>query len=413
MRPERCPRHPAFASEEPIKLLQINSVYNTGSTGRIVEGIAAVARERGHRAWAAFGRKWQPGATETYQISNPVDYLAHGIYSLALDSHGLGSVGATKRFLRWMDDIQPDLVGLHNLHGYYLNLPLLFAFLRRSRIPIIWTLHDCWSFTGHCSYFDRFNCRKWQTECHDCPMTGYYPRSLVDRSTRNHRLKKEMLTGIERLVIVTPSEWLAAHVSASFLSDYPVHVIPNGIDLERFRIVGKRAREVIVLGVANRWGARKGFADFIKLRSKIPAEWRIVLVGLNPAEKRRLPENIEGLSRTESVEELVRLYSQATVYVNPTYADNFPTTNIEALACGTPVVTYRTGGSPEAITEGCGAVVEAGDIDGLAKAIKQYAAMEQGAVRAQCRDRAEREYSDVSRDGDYVELCEALVSGNS
>jgi putative colanic acid biosynthesis glycosyltransferase len=305
------------------------------------------------------------------------------------------------------------VIGLHNLHGYYLNVPLLFEFLRRSRIPILWTLHDCWSFTGHCSYFDRFNCRKWQTECRECPMTAYYPRSLVDRSTRNHRLKKQVLSGLERLAIVTPSEWLAAHVRASFLSDYPVQVIPNGIDLERFRIVGTRAREVIVLGVANRWDDRKGLADFIELRSKISAEWRIVLVGLNPAERRRLPENIEGLSRTESVEELVRLYSQATVYVNPTYADNFPTTNIEALACGTPVVTYRTGGSPEAVTEGCGAVVEVGDVDGLAKAIEQYAAMDQGAVRTQCRARAEREYSDASRYGDYVELCEALVSGTS
>ena len=244
-------------------------------------------------------------------------------------------------------------------------------------------------------------------------MTAYYPRSLVDRSTRNHRLKKQVLSGLERLAIVTPSEWLAAHVRASFLSDYPVHVIPNGVDLERFRIVGTRAREVIVLGVANRWDDRKGLADFIELRGKIPDEWRIVLVGLNPAERRRLPENIEGFRRTECVEDLVSLYSRATVYVNPTYADNFPTTNIEALACGTPVVTYRTGGSPEAVTEGCGAVVEAGDVDGLAKAIEQYAAMDQGAVRTQCRARAEREYSDASRYGDYVGLCEAMVLGAS
>ena len=396
-----------------MKVVQVNSVYNAGSTGRIVEGIAAVARERGHRTWAAYGRKGQPGPTETYQISNTLDYVAHGIYSLALDSHGLGSISATKRFLRWLDDIQPDVIGLHNLHGYYLNVPLLFGFLRRSRVPILWTLHDCWSFTGHCSYFDRFSCQKWQTECSECPMTGYYPRSLVDRSTRNHRLKKEVFSGLERLAIVTPSEWLAGHVRASFLSHYPVHVIPNGVDLGRFRIVGSRAREVVVLGVANRWDDRKGVADFIELRSKIPTEWRIVLVGLNPAERRRLPRNIEAFSRTESVEELVLLYSQATVYVNPTYADNFPTTNIEALACGTPVLTYRTGGSPEAVTPGVGGVVEVGDVDGLAKAIEQYAAMDQGAVRAQCRARAERIYSDVDRYGEYVDLCEAVVSGTS
>ena len=290
-----------------MNLVQVNAVYNTGSTGRIVEGIAAVARERGHRTWAAFGSKGQPGPTETYQISNLLDYAAHGIYSLALDSHGLGSSHATKRFLRWLEHIQPDVIGLHNLHGYYLNWPLLFEFLRRSRIPIIWTFHDCWPFTGHCAHFDRFNCRKWQTECHDCPMTGYYPRSLVDRSTRNHRLKKQSLAGLERLSIVTPSEWLAAHVRASCLSDYPVHVIPNGIDLKRFRVVGPRVQEVIVLGVANRWSDSKGLADFIELRSKIPDEWRILLVGLDPSARRRLPEGIEGLSRTENVEELVRL----------------------------------------------------------------------------------------------------------
>ena len=395
-------------------LVQINSVYNTGSTGRIVEGIAAAARRRGHEARAVYGRRSVSGPTETYRISELPDQFAHGVYSYTADAHGLGSRRATRRLVHWLDQEKPDAVGLHNLHGYYLNVPMLFEYLRRTGVPVVWTLHDCWAFTGHCSYFDRFDCRKWQTDCHDCPMTGYYPRALVDRSTRNQRWKKRVFSGLDNLTLVTPSRWLAEHVAESFLAEYPVRVIPNGIDLESFRPVDPaRGDSVTILGVANGWDDRKGLADFCSLRERLPADWRIVLVGLGRAQARGLPEGIEGLERTESVDELVRLYSQAAVYVNPTWSDNFPTTNLEALACGTPVVTYRTGGSPESVAQGCGAVVEQGNVEELAGAVRLLIETDADELSARCRAVAESEYDRDFRFEEYVRLCEQIAKPGS
>ena len=393
-----------------MKLVQINSVYNTGSTGRIVEGIAQAARRREHDTQAVYGRRSGSGPTESYRISFLPDQLVHGVYSYAADAHCLGSRRATRRLVNWLDKEKPDIVGLHNLHGYYLNVPMLFECLRRTGIPVVWTLHDCWAFTGHCSYFDRFDCRKWQSECHDCPMTRYYPRSLVDRSTRNHKWKKRAFSGLDNLTLVTPSRWLAEHVAESFLAEYPVRVIPNGIDLERFRPVGPaRSDSVTILGVANGWDDRKGLADFIRLRALLPRKWRIVLVGLSRSQARALPDGIEGLERTESIDELVGLYSQAAVYVNPTWSDNFPTTNLEALACGTPVVTYRTGGSPESVREGCGAVVEQGNVDGLAAAVRSLVKADGDELSPRCRAVAEAEYDRDFRFEEYVRLCEQIA----
>jgi len=393
-----------------MKLIQINTVYNTASTGRIVEGISEAARRREHEPRAVYGRSSPHGPTATYRVAALPDQLSHAAYSYTADAHGLGSRRATRRLLHWLDQEKPDIVGLHNLHGYYLNVPMLFDYLRENAIPVVWTLHDCWAFTGHCSYFDRFDCRKWQTECHDCPMTRYYPRALIDRSTRNHQWKKRALSGLGELTLVTPSRWLAEHVGGSFLAQYPVRVIPNGIDLEWFRPVGPaRGDRVTILGVANGWDDRKGLLDFIRLRELLPTNWRIVLVGLGRAQARSLPEGIEGLERTESIDELVRLYSKAAVYVNPTWSENFPTTNIEALACGTPVVTYRTGGSPESVPEGCGAVLERGDVYALAAAVRSLIASDPDELRARCREVAESEYDRDFRFEEYVRLCEQVT----
>lgn len=394
-----------------MKLIQINSVYNTGSTGRIVEGISEAARQRGHRALAVYGRRANAGPTPVYRVGSAADQLVHGAISMLGDAHGLASRKATQHLISWLRAEAPDVIGLHNLHGYYLHVPALFEFLRRAKIPVLWTLHDCWAFTGHCSYFDRFDCLKWQSECHACPMTRFYPCSLVDRSTRNHRWKRASFRGLDQLTIVTPSRWLAGHVSRSLLGDYPVRVIPNGVDLEVFRpMVSQSDEGITILGVANQWTDRKGLADFIKLRSLLPKEWLIRLVGLGQSEAKSLPVGIEAIERTESVEELARLYSQASVFVNPTWSDNFPATNIEALACGTPVVTYRTGGSPEAVTAETGGIVEQGNVTGLEIAIREVLSRPRDLWRQRCREHAEAHFSAPVRFDEYVHLAESLAS---
>ena len=394
-----------------MKLVQINSSANTGSTGRIAEQIGAAATERGYSSAIAYGRRAQPGTSDHYRIGGLANTVLHGAESLLFDRHGLGSKTATRRLINWIEVQKPDAVGLHNIHGYFVNYPILFDFLRRSGLPTVWTLHDCWPFTGHCSYFDRFDCLKWQNECHDCPMTHYYPKSLLDFSRRNFKLKKSAFRSISRLVIVTPSKWLKENVEQSFLSDYPIKVINNGVDLSVFTPAEKCVSDGLVLGVANVWDDRKGLRDFVKLRDLLPHSFRIVLIGVTKSQKSQLPNGVSGIERTESVQELVSLYQKASVFVNPTYSDNFPTTNLEALACAVPVVTYDVGGSPEPLDHRTGRIVRPGDIQGLARAIEELTQGDRVAISNACRSRAEALFNKDDRFADYVDLYETLVSG--
>ena len=266
---------------------------------------------------------------------------------------GFASKHATKKLLKFLDKINPDIVHLHNIHGYYLNIELLFNYLKEKQIRVIWTLHDCWSFTGQCAFFDYVGCDKWQTECKNCPMLSEYPKSFVDSSKWNYQKKKELFTGLN-ITLVTPSKWLASLVKNSYLKVYDVKVINNGIDLNVFKPTPSNFREKyclkdkkMILGVAGVWDRRKGLNDFIELSKLLDDNYVIVLVGLNDKQLDLLPHNIIGIKRTENQQELAGLYTTADVFFNPTYEDNYPTVNLESLACGTPVITYDTGGSPE------------------------------------------------------------------
>lgn len=395
-----------------MKIVQINNVLNTGSTGRITEQVGEAAIKRGHTSFIAYGRDRQKSESESYRIGGLPDLISHGVESFLFDRQGLGSRQATMQLIKWLEAIKPDAIGLHNIHGYYLNFPIFFGYLKRFNIPVVWTLHDCWSFTGHCSYFDRFDCTKWEDECNNCPMTGYYPKSVMDNSRKNYLLKKRTFCGHPNLLLVTPSKWLRQLVGRSFLSSYPVRVINNGIDLEVFKPIEYAGTEKIILGVAGAWDDRKGLRDFLELRSRVPASWRIVLIGVTRAQQWSLPRGIEGIVRTENLDELVAWYQKATVFVNPTYSDNFPTTNVEALGCGVPVVTYETGGSPESLDGQTGQVVRQGDVEELAKAILSVVERGRQKQRVDCRKRAELLFNKTERFAEYIDTYESLVSSS-
>ena len=340
-----------------MKILMINVVCGVKSTGRICTDIALQLEKQGHEVKIAYGRDVVPAELErfAYRIGNDWDVRFHGIRARLFDGMGLGSKAATERFVEWIINFNPDVIHLHNIHGYYLHIPTLFNYLKNCNKKIIWTLHDCWSFTGHCMYFNYENCDRWKTGCGGCPQKGVYPDRIgPDRSAFNHNLKRHLFANIKDLTVVTPSEWLAKLVQQSFMGQYPVQVIHNGVDtatfkytdsdiLDKLGISGKK----MLLGVAAVWDRRKGLKDFIELSKIIDDSYRIVLVGLSKEQVRALPEGIIGLTRTDSVEELVELYSAAYAFINPTYEDNYPTTHLEAIACGTPVITYDTGGSSE------------------------------------------------------------------
>lgn len=403
--------------------LIINVSANSGSTGRIAEEIARTAISRGYDSYFGYGRLGRESKSTLIKIGNDWDIRWHGLESLLWDNHGFGSRMATNKFISEIERIKPDVINLHNVHGYYLNVEILFEYLAKTDIPVVWTLHDCWPFTGHCSYFDRYNCEKWKTGCHHCPNSKGYPKSLfLDRSKANYARKKELFNKSKNITFVAVCQWMANNVKDSFLGRYPVETIYNGVDIETFRPrfkglngsnsmkakLGINENVKVVLGVASTWDRRKGLDDFVKLRTMMNDKYAIVLVGLNDKQIAALPEGVIGIKRTESVDQLAELYSLADVFVNPTYVDNFPTTNIEALACGTPVVTYRTGGSPEAIDEFTGMVIGQGNVEQLRAAVEHFA-MNKSRYSMACRERAVKCFNKQDRFNDYVELFDNLI----
>ena len=363
-------------------LLQINVTLNAGSTGRLAEGIGRAALDAGWRSVIAYGRSARPSASESLRLGSPLGLFCHGLQTRLLDRHGQGSSRATRDLIDAMVHLRPDVVHLHNLHGYYLNVPMLFAHLRAARLPVVWTLHDAWPVTGHCAYFTFVACERWKSQCFSCPQQRIYPASWArDRSRPNHALKRRWFADMPNLRLVTPSRWLKGVVQESFLRPYPVEVIPNGIDLSVFHPVdpGPIRRKYalgssrIVLGVASPWNIRKGLDSFVRLARDLPPDLRIVLVGLSPRQLRALPPGIVGIQRTENVEDLRALYSAADVLANPTKEDNFPSVNLEAMACGTPVVAFDVGGATEALDHLTGESIPPGDHEAWATAVARWA----------------------------------------
>lgn len=394
------------------KVLQINTVANTGSTGKIAEQIGTEAIRHGWESWIAFSRSNPESKSKLIRVGNKFDMYLHGLSTRILDNHGLCSKRVTRQFVEHIKEINPDIIHLHNIHGYYLNFPLLADYLKHSGKQIVWTLHDCWAFTGHCSHFLYADCNRWKTDCHNCPELRSYPTSwLVDNSRNNHRIKKNAFIPLaERLTIVPVSEWLGGIVRQSFLRDARIEVIRNGIDIRKFKPMPYDPKsEKSVLGVSNVWTGRKGLFDFIKLRNILPANIKIKLIGLTKRQIEKLPDGIEGIMRTESCEELAKEYSMADVFVNPSWEESLSLTAIEAQACGTPVVCYNTGGTPETINSSTGKLVNTGDIDGLKNAIIETISMPKSHYQKICRLWTEENFDCANRFIDYVRLYEELL----
>lgn len=357
-----------------MRILIINTVCGIRSTGRICTDLAEAFENQGHRTLIGYGRESVPESIKckTYKIDKDIDVKTHAILARAVDGDGRGSIIATKRFISRIDQFNPDVVHLHNIHGYYINHKILFDYLKETRKKVVWTFHDIWPMTGHGCICEGIKCKKWETGCGNCPGKKNYPETIIDRSKENYRRKRKLFNSIENLTIVTPSNWLAGLVKCSYLKDHKIEVIPNGIDTDvfkrtasdvktRYNIEGKK----LLLGCATWWTQGKGIKDFYKMAKLLNSEYVIMLVGLSKEQIIQLPENIIGIQRTNDVRELVNLYSAADLFINPTYIDNYPTVNLEALACDTPVITYKTGGSAECLNGNNGKAFEQGDIRGI------------------------------------------------
>lgn len=400
-----------------MKVLQINSVCGIGSTGRIATDIHNILIEHGHESYIAYGRDESKGCNNTIKIGNELANYKHVALTRIFDKHGFGSKNATQKFIKEVEVLDPDIIHLHNIHGYYINIEILFDYLKKANKPVIWTLHDCWTFTGHCAYFDYVGCEKWKSHCNNCPQKTEYPTSLVlDNSKNNFEKKKEIFNGVKNLQLVTPSKWLKSLVEKSFLKTYPVKVVNNGIDLEIFKPKQSDFKEkyniegkFIILGVASVWEKRKGLDYFKKLSSKLSKDEIIVLIGLTEKQKEDLPENIIGITRTNNIEELAGIYTAADVFVNPTMEDNFPTTNIESLACGTPVITFNTGGSIESVDENTGYIIQKENVTGLVEKIKIIKSKGTIKYKNDSIKRANKFYGKDDKFKEYLEMYESSL----
>lgn len=403
-----------------MKVLQINTVFrNGGSTGRIVYDLMQTQMHHGIDAYVAYG--YDTGAAYTANTMCLQGWFrrkANIIRTRLFDHHGFYNEEETRRLLKWMDKIHPDIVHLHNIHNHYVHVGRLFDYIKQHNIPVVWTLHDCWPFTGHCAYFDYANCGKWKTGCNNCPsLKDYPPTWFLDRSKRNYEDKKVAFKNVKTLTLVPPSEWLGALLNESFLNDYPVEVINNGIDINLFKpspseiktelgIDGKN----VILAVTNGFMKRKGTDYLLKMIPLLHSNEVLVVVGITESEfGYKSDDKCKVVTHTDSVQQLAQYYSAADIFINPTLEDNFPTTNIEALACGTPIVTFRTGGSVESVTQETGLVIEKGDLDGMMYAIRKIIANGKNYYSDCCVNKAKHDYDKETQYLKYIELYKRIL----
>ena len=352
-----------------MKVLLINSVCGIGSTGKIVGALAEEFASQGHEAVIAYGRdgtvpeKYLPYA---HRIGSDLGVKVSALRTRLLDDHGFANEAATRQFLKWAEDYDPDLLWLHNLHGYYIHVGLLFDWIKsRPHMQVKWTLHDCWAFTGHCAHFAFAKCERWKQGCHNCPEKGNYPASVVlDSSRKNYLRKKNAFSGVQDMTLIVPSHWLETLVKQSFLGDYPVEVRHNSINTDIFKPTHGNFRQKyglenkkLILGVASVWTDRKGYGDFLKLRQLLGEDCVIVLVGVNDQQRKNLPKGILGIPRTHDARELAEIYTTADVYVNPSREETFGLTTLEAISCGTPAVVFRETACEEVVNQYGGVAV--------------------------------------------------------
>lgn len=400
------------------KLLIIGSSLNCGAPGKISEQIGQLAQKQGWIVYQAHGlRHSNPSSLNTIPMVTSIDEKVHALFSFLFDKQGLGPKNKTEKLIDWIEVNKPDIIHLHNIHGYFLNYEVLFKYLQKTEIPIVWTLHDFWPITGHCTYFDHIGCERWKTCCRKCPQKGAYPKTILfSRANKNFLLKKSCFTSIKRMEIISVSKWEESLLQESFLAKYPIRTIYNGVDTNIFKyrkslkreslgLIGKK----VLLGVASPWSERKGFSDYLKLRSKLDNNYSIIMIGLSKEDIRKLPEGIIGIEKIADQIELAEYYSMADIVLNLSSQETFGMTTIEAMACGIPIIVYNKTASPELITKETGKIVCFGDIEGLVTAIEEIINKGVRIYRKSCRQRVLDIFDKDKCFEKYIQLYNSLI----
>lgn len=401
-----------------LKVAMVNTVLG-GSHGRIMRDLQKASADRGFTTTIAYGRGSGGEGDHVFKIDTKTEVLTHVALTRLFDRHARGSRFATRKFVQYLEILEPDLLHLHNVHGYYLHAETLFDFIRTNGIPTVWTQHDCWALTGHCSHFVRANCMRWKTGCYQCPLKHAYPASYgLDASKTNWQWKRKAFSIVPTLRIVAPSQWLAGVLEQSYLQDVSREVIPNGVDLSLFKLggdvaavregLGVRPDQMLLTAVAAPFDARKGFDDALQIARILGDKARVLLVGLTDKQLQSLPEGVIGIKRTDGPEELVSIYRATDCLFNPTYEDTYPTVNMEAMACGTPVAGYGVGGATEQLVAPCGVAVPVGDVTALADAAMLQAERREDLQHV-CREYAENHFDRTKAIDAYCDLYQRMT----
>ncbi len=408
------------------KLVQINSAVNFSSTGKIVEQIGMKAQSQGWECYVAHSaRYYRETHLENISVESIFEENIHAGLTQLFDVHGYGSLLSTWRLTNELEKIKPDIIHLHNIHGYYINYPILFRYLAKSDIPVVWTFHDCWPMTGHCVHYTDENCFKWKEgTCSNCPKKKSYPSAFfLDRSTQNFKNKRKYFTSLNNLTIVPVSYWLGSVVEQSFMGKYPVRVIQNGIDLdvfyprlEKIDVIREKyswKNKFVILGVATGWSEEVGLSTFYKLRESLDYRFSIVMVGLTEKQKSELPKGITGILRTQNAEELAEIYSASDVLFNGSFQETFGLVTAEAIACGTPAIVYDSTACPEIVTDMTGRVVPVGDVSKVIDAIISLSELpfdHRQAMTNACINYAKAHFNKEEKYQEYINLYNSLIS---
>lgn len=398
-----------------LKLLQINVTANWGSTGRIAEQIGIKAIEQGWDSYIAYGRYMNPSKNKLIKVGGKFNVYEHYLENRLLDNEGLASRWSTMQLIKSIDKLKPNIVHLHNIHDHWLNYKLLFKYLNTLSIPILWTQHDCWSFTGGCGYYSMINCNKWKVECKNCPKRT----SFFDLSNKHYSIRKELFTANNNLILIPVSQWLANELKQSFLKKCKIIPIINGVDTRTFHPVKENVNEIrnkygignrfMLVALATSWSTRKSFHDYIKLAKLLDDNFIIMLIGISEKQRKLLPQNIIGIERTFNIDELVGIYSTADIVLNLSREETFGLTTAEGYACGTPTIVYNATASPELVISETGVVVEQGDIEGVLSAIYQIKEKGKSFYSKACRKRAEDLYDKEKCFNQYIDLYNKLL----
>lgn len=401
-------------------LLQIGASCNWGAPGKIAEQIGLQAQSRGWDCYIAHGaRFFNPTQLNSIPVVNSFQEKLHYLKSLLFDAQGLASTSETKDFLKKVAQIKPDVIHLHNLHGYFINYNLLFKYIQEENIPVVWTFHDFWPITGHCCYFDSINCEKWKTGCYDCALKSLYPRAFLDCSKRNYGLKRKLFSSLKKMKIVTVSNWQKNLVEQSFLNEYPIETIYNGINTDVFtpcvsnikRKYGIEEKKLL-LAVALSWSERKGLHDYIKLSKVLPPNYVIMLIGIKEDMKSILPNNIISVPLLNNQIELADYYSCADATLNLSYMETFGMTTVEGMACGTPGIVYDRTASPELVSKKTGKIVSAGNIDQVVNAVLEICSREKNSYIDVCRERVLNTFDSKKQYSKYIDVYNSLHGKN-